>query len=436
METRTSEPAPPNEPPRRDDDAPRVRFRRLPAASAVMLVAFVNAALLFRGPLPESGVGGVDGTPRGPALAPGEVAVNASAPRLAPGSLTAVDSLVRRAARRNAFPGATWAAGRGERIERIAAAGRISWSGGAVEVDAAGTRYDLASLTKVVATTAAVMALVEDGRMELDAPVSRYLPSFGGGKKSQVTVRMLLTHTAGVRAGAPLPDYAPGDLRDWLIRRPLTLDPGEEVLYSDIGFVVLYAAAQRAAGEPLPRYLRHRVWGPLGMESTEMGLDRGCRDCAPTLVLEDGEEYAGGSYDETARRLDGLTGNAGAFSTAADLARFAAMIANEGELGGVRIYRPETVRAFTAPQPGAGTRALGWETYCAEGKVPDHKGCRRVYAFGHSGVTGTSLWIDPETRAWVVLLSNRVFQPKRDVDMQGFRRRLFNAATGRPVASE
>jgi len=223
-------------------------------------------------------------------------------------------------------------------------------------------------------------------------------------------------------------------VRRYLLRAPLALEPGKDVLYSDIGFVVLWAAAERAAGEPLQRYLRRRVWGPLGMTQTFVGVRTGCDRCAPTLHLEDaGGAYRGGSYDEVGRRMGGIAGNAGAFSTGRDLARFAMMIANEGRLGNVRVFRPRTVRGFTRAQPGAGTRGLGWEVYCREGIVPDHQTCKKVLAFGHTGVTGTSLWIDPVSRTWVVLLANRTYLPRWDVDMQAFRRRLFRAVSVPPA---
>jgi CubicO group peptidase (beta-lactamase class C family) len=276
---------------------------------------------------------------------------------------------------------------------------------------------------------------VEDGRMRLDDPVSRYLVEFSVGDKSRITIRLLLTHTAGLRAGASgIMDVPAPRVRGYLLAEPLALAPGEDVLYSDIGFVALYAAAQRAAEEPLPRYLQHRVWGPLGMASTGMGVPVGCARCAPTLYLaEEDVPYSGGSYDEIGRRLDGLSGNAGAFSTGMDLARFAAMIANEGRLGNTRVFKRATVRAFTRAQPEAGTRALGWEVYCREGIVPDQRSCRQPYAFGHTGVTGTSLWIDPVSRSWVVMLTNRSYLPRRDFDMQEFRRRVYEAAIRPPA---
>jgi CubicO group peptidase (beta-lactamase class C family) len=343
----------------------------------------------------------------------------------------ALDSARRRLERgveQERFPGGVMAIGNRDSVQAVFAAGRTRWDSAAPPVDPRITRYDLASLTKVVATTAAVMALVEDGRMRLDDPVRQWVPQFSGGAKSSVTIRQLLTHTGGLRAGASgIRDVAPDRVRRYLITEPLAAKPGE-VLYSDIGFVILYLAAERAAGEPLGLYLRRRVWGPIGMTSTGIGVPPGCPDCAPTLYLsEEDEPYSGGSYDEIGRRLDGVSGNAGAFSTAADLARFAAMIANEGRLGNVRVFRRATVRAFTRPQAGTGTRALGWEVYCREGIVPDHRTCRQPYALGHTGVTGTSLWIDPVSRTWVVLLTNRTYLPRNEFDMQPYRRRIFES---------
>jgi len=342
------------------------------------------------------------------------------------------EAILNREIEHGSFPGAALAVGVRGQQAHLSALGRVGWTDGAEFVDARRTLYDLASLTKAVATTTAVMLLVEDGRMRLDDPVSKYVPSFAGGRETGVTIRQLLTHTAGTRAGAERfsGEATPADVRRYLLTRPLALKPGQDVLYSDIGFVVLWTAAQRAAGEPVERLLQRRVWGPLGMRDTRFSPSTGCTRCAPTLRLSTGEPYRGGSYDEVGRGMDGRAGNAGLFSTAADLGRFAAMMANEGALGGVRVLRPETVRAFLAPQPDAGSFALGWVTYCREGKVKDHVACRDVYGIGHTGSTGTALWIDPRSGTWMVLLTNRVYEPRRDIDMTLVRRRVFEQLTG------
>jgi serine-type D-Ala-D-Ala carboxypeptidase len=348
------------------------------------------------------------------------------------------EAVLDREIQRGSFPGAALAVGVGSQRVHLSGLGRVGWSTEAEAVDPDRTLYDLASLTKAVATTTAIMLLVEDGRMRLDDRISRYVPNFAGGKETGVTVRQLLTHTGGVRAGAAdfSGDATPAEVRRYLVTRPLTLRPGRDVLYSDIGFVVLWSAAERAAGQPLERFLQQRVWGPLGMRDTRFSPATGCARCAPTLRLSTGEPYRGGSYDEVGRGMDGRAGNAGLFSTAADLARFAAMMANGGELDGVRVLRPETIRTFLAPQPGAGSFALGWVTYCREGVVPDHQACDDVYGIGHTGSTGTALWIDPATRTWMVLLTNRVYEPKRDAEMQKIRRRVYERLTAQADAED
>lgn len=342
------------------------------------------------------------------------------------------EAVLNRQIQLGSFPGAALAVGvRGQQVH-LSALGRTGWTDGAAFVDADRTLYDLASLTKAVATTTAVMLLVEDGRMRLDDRVSKWVPEFAGGKETGVTIRHLLTHTSGVRSGASdiNPDATPAAVRRYAITRPLALKPGADVLYSDIGFVVLWTAAERAAGEPLPELLERRVWEPLGMRDTRFSPPAGCTRCAPTLRLSTGEPYSGGSYDELGRGMEGRAGNAGLFSTAADLGRFAAMIANGGEVDGVRVLREQTLRTFLQPQPGAGSFALGWVTYCREGKVKDHVACKDVYGIGHTGSTGTALWIDPRTGTWMVLLTNRVYEPRLDTDMTRVRRRVYERLTG------
>lgn len=342
------------------------------------------------------------------------------------------EAILNRQIELGSFPGAALAVGVRDQQVHLAGLGHVGWKDNADFVDPNRTLYDLASLTKAVATTTAVMLLVEDGRMRLDDRVSRWVPEFGGGKETGATIRQLLTHTSGARAGAEnfRDDATPAEVRRYLLRRSLSLKPGDAVIYSDIGFVVLWTAAERAAGEPLPRLLKRRVWNPLGMRDTRFSPDVGCTRCAPTLMLRTGEPYTGGSYDEVGRGMEGRAGNAGLFSTAADLGRFAAMIANGGELNGVRVLRPETIHTFLQPQPGAGSFALGWVTYCREGKVKDHVKCKDVYGVGHTGSTGTALWIDPRTGTWMVLLTNRVYEPKLDTDMTRIRRRVYERLTG------
>lgn len=320
-----------------------------------------------------------------------------------------------------AFPGAALAVGRGGNTVVERGFGRLAWGEESPAVDPDHTIYDLASLTKVVATTTAVMLLVEDGRMELDAPVSTYLPAFSGGVKDLVTIRDLLTHTSGLPAWSDLWASTPEASLHRAIATPLAAHPGQRVEYTDIGFIVLWAAAEAAAEQPLYRLLDTRVFGPLAMRSTTFLPGERCDRCAPTGRRPDGSPYQGLVHDPLSRRLGGISGNAGLFSTVHDMGRFAAMLANGGELDGVRVLDSLTVREFTSRQPGAGTRALGWDT-------PDPFGSGAAgmqispNAYGHTGFTGTSLWIDSDRGTWVVLLCNRTFEPRGSSRIQALRR--------------
>lgn len=336
-------------------------------------------------------------------------------------ALIRAEEAVRNEIGRGSFPGASIAVGRWGHVVLEEGLGRTGHGEGPVDPDR--TVYDLASLSKVVGTTTAVMLLVEDGRMSLDDPVQAYLPEFAGSGKERVTIRHLLTHTSGLPAWAQLSAATPQDGLLRLMRVPLEHAPGMHVEYSDVGFVVLFAAAERAAGEPLYRLLDRRVFGPLEMASTSYAMGEGCLRCAGTSRSR-GLAYRGRVHDPISRELGGIAGNAGLFSTAHDMARFAAMIANGGELDGVRVLRQSTIRTFSQRQPGSGTRALGWDTPDARGRgaagsrVSDR-------SFGHTGFTGTSIWIDPERGTWVVLLANRTYEdgPNR---MQALRRTVHD----------
>jgi CubicO group peptidase (beta-lactamase class C family) len=341
--------------------------------------------------------------------------------RLAGAPLDEAQAAVRAQLAAGAFPGAAIAIGRQDRSVVLEGVGKLAWGKGMPSVDPERTVYDLASLTKVVATTTALMVLHQEGRIDLDAPVSRYVPEFSGGKKDEVTIRHLLTHTSGLPAGAGTSGGRDEALRK-LIRTPLERAPGEAVEYSDVGFVVLWEAATRAAGEPLYTLLDREVYGPLKMRSTTFVPGRACVTCAPTFT-DKGSPVRGIVHDPTARKLGGITGNAGLFSTARDVGRFAAMLANGGELDGVRVLKEETIREFATPQPGAGKRALGWDTPGPVGAGGAGLKISKA-AFGHTGFTGTSLWIDPERGTWTVLLSNRTYEPQTPNRMQSLRRRV------------
>jgi CubicO group peptidase (beta-lactamase class C family) len=259
--------------------------------------------------------------------------------------------------------------------------------------------YDLASLTKVVATTAAAMVLVDRGKLRLDERVTRYLPAFSGGGKDAVTIRDLLMHRSGLPAGRDLSLRAgPEAARKTVLATSLDATPGSSIEYSDLGLDVLGFVIERITREPLDQFVRRTVYGPLGMRSTMFRPAAALRTrVAPT-------EFARGEvHDGNARALGGVAGHAGLFSTASDLAVFAQLMLDGGVAGKTRLFADSIVRGFT--QPGAGWRALGWETCPGGGSCGQYLSPR---AFGHTGFTGTSMWVDPERDMFVIVLTNWV----------------------------
>ncbi len=266
-----------------------------------------------------------------------------------------------------AFPGAVLAVGRHGRLALLAPVGHYG-------VDdprpvEAGTLYDIASLTKVVGLTTACMLLVDSGQLELDAPIERYVPTFRGSMKDRVTVRQLLTHSAGLAPDLPLYDSTATRAAALAAVDTTTLvaPPGTRYIYSDLSAIVLMQAVERVTGEPFDRFLAQRVFGPLGMAATRFLPPASSRDwIAPTEhdTVFRHRWLRGEVHDESAARLGGVSGNAGLFSNALDLSRFAAMLLNGGAWDTLQLMRAETVAEFTMRQnlPPGSTRALGWDT--------------------------------------------------------------------------
>lgn len=332
-------------------------------------------------------------------------AVGMSAERLA-----TIDRVVQRGIDAGGYPGASLVVGRKGYAVMQRGFGTLDWTRRA-RVSAEESIYDLASLTKVVATTTALMVLYDQGKVELDAPVSRYLPEFSGGLKDKATVRHLLTHRAGLSAGRELwrITRSPEEARAAVIASPVNCTPGACYEYSDLGADLLGFIAEAVSGERLDRFLQREVFDKLDMRDTRFRLsDVDVGRTAPTEIAPPrGYPLRGEVHDENAYALGGVAGHAGLFSTAADLSVFAQMMLEGGRYNGVRIMADSTVQLFT--RRAAGHRALGWDT-CAGGA-----GCGQFMserAYGHTGFTGTSLWIDPDRQMFVVLLTNRVHAAK------------------------
>lgn len=353
--------------------------------------------------------------------------------------LARIDEVVAAAIAERSLPGAVVLVGRGDSVFFRKAYGNRALAP-AVEPMTLDTIFDMASLTKVVATTSAVMMLVEEGRIRLSDPVAKYIPDFAKYGKDRVTVRHLLTHMSGLRPDVDLGDPWVGyDAAIALAgEEVLGAPPGRRFVYSDIGFFLLADIVSKVSGQPFEQFVNARLFGPLGMKDTGFKPAATLRDrIAPTEVCTpfgwpcagpDAQMLRGTVHDPTARRMGGVAGHAGLFSTADDIARFARMLLRGGELDGVRVLSPLTVARMTSPSTPddeSNVRGLGWDM---DSSYSANRGeLLPVGSFGHTGFTGTGLWIDPATQVFVVFMSNRV-HPDGKGDVTPLRARVATIA--------
>jgi len=364
------------------------------------------------------------------------------------GRLVLIDTLVEAAIRDGRLPGAVVVVGHAGEIvyERAFGARAVD---GPTEAMTSDTIFDLASLTKVVATTTSVMILVEEGRLRLRDRVATYLPEFASHGKDRITVEHLLTHVSGLRPDLPLEEVFEGAAT--AIARAADevpeAGPGERFVYSDINFFVLGEIVRRVTGQTLEEFARDRIFRPLGMRDTGFNPPSSLRPriaptepCAP-LAWPCGGDGAvmlrGRVHDPTARRMGGVAGHAGLFSTVGDLARFCRMLLGDGTLDDVRILAPLTVARMTrvsTPPHMADRRGLGWDL---DSRFSSNRGDLFGFgSYGHTGFTGTSLWLDPESDTFVVFLSSRL-HPSGVGDVTALRGRVAtvvaSAVSGDPV---
>ncbi len=373
------------------------------------------------------------------AVAPGAGRATAQATRPAPlaaarvraAVLDSMRAVLGRALADSAFPGAYAVVGDARGTTIGLGAGRIDWAADAPRPDST-TLWDLASLTKVVGTTSAMLQLVAAGRVALDSPVVHYLPAFAPADapgKARITVRQLMTHSSGLPSWRPLYKEAtdPAGALALALATKADSAPGRRYVYSDLNFITLGALVTRVTGEPLDAYLARHVFAPLGMRDTRYNPP------AAELARVAPTEYdpwrqrklRGEVHDENAYALGGVSGHAGLFSTGPDLARLARAYLNHGTLDGRRVFDSATVALFTRPQDTTvSRRALGWETPTG-GNSAGHYLSRR--AFGHTGFTGTSMWMDPERGVYIILLTNRVNPTRRNTKVGGVRVALADA---------
>ena len=365
--------------------------------------------------------------------------VSALAQTIQTEALAAISPIVEEAIREKRTPGAVVLIGHQGKIVFRQAFGHRAYAlpGEAMTVD---TLFDVASLTKVVATTPALLQLVESGRLSLDDPVVKHWPKFRGHDKERITVRQLLTHYSGLRGSLPLK-------KDWLgydsalekiaAEKPLH-PPDSRFLYSDMNFIILGELVRRVSGKSLNAYCRDHVFQPLEMKNTLFLPPRSMHGrLAPTM-----EDNLGEVHDPVALRMGGFAGHAGVFSTADDLALFSQAILGGEASAGQRILSPQTVETMVLPQSPADTiphRGLGWAIHSPSNSNagPNWSDCLPPGSFGHKGYTGTMIWIDPVSQTYLIVLTNRVY-PTGNAGRESLRDQVFSLvaqATGRAVSS-
>lgn len=349
-----------------------------------------------------------------PAFLLGALLVQAPRPAAAP-NFAPVAALVERGIRRGVYPGAVVVIGRRDTVLYARGFGHLTWAGGAPRPTARDTRWDLASLTKVLATASAVMVLVDQGRVSLDAPVARYLPRFTGAGRELITVRMLLDHTSGLRPYLALYRLAADRSRalELLYQAEPVRIPGTSPQYSDLNAMLLGLLVEAVTGESLDAFAGREVFTPLRLRSTAFApaLSPGLA-VAPSWSVG-GRPAPGRVNDDNARLLGGVAGHAGLYSTGDDVARFAQAWLREGRGPDGPWVSATSMREFLRRSAQSGTRMLGWDTPEQRGNVPSIYGqLAGPHTFGHTGWTGTMLWVDPTRDLFLVFLTNRSLDPR------------------------
>lgn len=345
-----------------------------------------------------------------PHVPPADVGLNAE-------RLKEIDAIVQVGLDQKKMPGCVVLVGRREKVVLLKAYGNKRLEP-KIEPMTTDTVFDLASLTKPIATATSIMILVDEGKLKLDEPLATYLPEFAAAGKENVTVRQLLIHVSGLIPDNSIKDYDDGPekaLQRVFALKPLT-PPGERFAYSDMNFVVLGELVKKLSGQSLRDYSREHIFQPLGMQETTYLPGEDLQQRAAPTQQRDGKWMQGEVHDPRAFKLGGIAGHAGLFSTAEDLALYASMMLRRGERAGTRILSEDTWKLMTSPNKvparrtnGSeyeGLRGLGWDM--KTGYSNNRGDTLSSAAFGHGGFTGTAIWIDPENDLFFIFLSNRV----------------------------
>jgi len=327
-----------------------------------------------------------------------------------------------------AFPGAAFVVGHAEGSV-FGFAGRHTYAPESPPIGSE-SLFDMASVTKVMATTAAAMLLHDDERLDLDRPVSETLSAFTGGEKGTVTPRNLLLHDSGLPAYATLTKYATKEeARAAVLALPLGAKPGEKTVYSCMSMITLMQVVESILGEPMDAFLQRRLWAPLGMTETFFNPPDSVRArCVPTeedKTLRN-KLIQGEVHDPAAWACGGVSGNAGLFSSVRDVDRYLRLMLDKGAFGGKQVICANTIETWTKRAGTKSTRGLGWDTKSARGSSAGSK--FSIQSFGHTGFTGTSVWVDPENRIYAGLLTNRVYPTAENPKITAFRPKFHDLA--------
>jgi CubicO group peptidase (beta-lactamase class C family) len=364
---------------------------------------------------------------------------------------TAIDDLVAGGIKDGAFPGAVYALGEGAKVQHLAAAGRFMYcpDSDAVKTD---TIWDMASCSKVIGCTTAAMILFDRGQLKLDEPVAKVLPEFGQNGKDAITPRNLLLHNSGLIPDLhDVPQYTTAEqFMAGVYASKLAHPIGTRTVYSDLSMITLGKMIEKIAGQALDVFVKENVFVPVGMKESMYNVPAELRArCAPTEAVEpwrtklralrhedfkplpgchpDAHIYIQGEvHDPSADVLNGVSGNAGVFSTGPDLCKFAQMLLDEGSVGTKQIVKSETIDQWTTCQSRRSSRGLGWDT--PYGPYSRFASAFSPQSFGHTGFTGTSIWIDPKLYAYVILLTNRVHPTADNKKQTRFRKPFHDAA--------
>ncbi|MFH0733198.1 MAG: glycoside hydrolase family 3 N-terminal domain-containing protein [bacterium] len=344
-------------------------------------------------------------------------------------NFTEIDSLMQWGVKDSVFPGAVLVVGHRGRIIYEKAFGRFTYDKKSTKVNTS-SMFDIASVSKVVSTTSAAMILVDLGKLNLDEKVSYYIPDFGNNGKENITVRNLLLHNSG------LPEFVPfykrykiaDEVFKELYQLPLKFLPGSKYLYSDLGMITLQKVIEKISGTSLDKFVQKNVFDVLEMKNTMYNPPAKLKNqCVPTEM----DDYwrnkliQGTVHDENAALLNGVAGHAGIFSTGHDLAVFLQTMLNKGKYSNKTVFNPSIVSSWTTQQLVSSSRGLGWDTKSEKGSSCGNKFSKN--SFGHTGFTGTSVWVDKDKELFVVLLTNRVYPTRNNTKHIRFRPLIHSA---------